>query len=160
MSEFTSEPGGAVRVRFEEHEADVIRNLLSEMHAMLDSGRSGDPVMERLFPRAYTEESDEEAYKELLGSDLEASKKKALDMVAQSIRESGPVDTPLSTEQANEWLAALNDIRLAIGTRLDVSEETMSQELDPDDEKSPAMAVLHWLGWVQESIIDRISRQE
>jgi Domain of unknown function (DUF2017) len=160
VSEFTSEPGYAVRVRLEEHEADVIRNLVTEMRAMLESGRAGDPVMERLFPRAYTQESDEQAYKELLGSDLESSKKEALDTLAQSIGESGSVDSPLSAEQAGEWLAALNDIRLAIGTRLDVSEETMSQELDPEDEKSPAMAVLHWLGWVQESIIDRISRQE
>jgi hypothetical protein len=160
MSEFTNEPGCAVRVRLDEQEADVMRTLVSEMEEMLDAGRPADPVMERLFPRAYTKQSDEEAYQELVGSDLEGSKKRALKTLGQDLGTKGAVDSPLSQEQADKWLTALTDMRLAIGTRLDVTEETMGQELDPNDEKSPTMAVLHWLGWVQESIIERISRQE
>jgi hypothetical protein len=160
MSEFISEPGSAVRVQLEEHEAGVMRSLVTEMRTMLDSPAPTDPVMERLFPRAYTTDSDEASYKELVFSDLETSKKNALDTLDRGLGQSGPVDLGLSNEEANEWLTALTDMRLAIGTRLDVTEEKMSAELEPDDPNAPAMAVMHWLGWVQESIIERISRQE
>jgi hypothetical protein len=160
MSEFISEPGSAVRVLLEEQEADVIRNLLTEMNALLDTGRAGDPVIERLFPRAYTGESDEHNYREMVGSDLERGKKSALERLAERIGDDGPVDLPLSREEADDWLTALTDIRLAIGTRMDVTEEMMGEELDPEDPKAPSLAVLHWLGWVQESIIERLSRTE
>ena len=36
----------------------------------------------------------------------------------------------LTPEQADAWLAALNDVRLALGTALDVSED-MPEELPP-----------------------------
>jgi hypothetical protein len=160
VGEFISEPGSAVRVRLEEHEADVVRNLLLEMGTMLDTGTHNDPVLERLFPHAYTTESDENSYREMVGSDLERAKKRALARMGENIGERGSVDVPLSREEADDWLTALTDIRLAIGTRLDVDEEMMGEELDPEDAKAPALAVLHWLGWVQESLIERLSRDE
>jgi len=160
VAEFTSDPGCAVRVRLEEHEAAVLRNLLSEMEALLSSGGPGDPVLERIFPRAYTNESEEKAYRDLTGTELENSKRNALNVLGQGIGDAGAVDLPLSNEEADDWLTALTDLRLAIGTRLDVTEESMSRELDPDDEKSPAMAVLHWLGWMQESMLEIIAGQE
>jgi hypothetical protein len=160
VSEFLSEPGSAVRVRLEEQEADIIRSLLSEMTAMLDAGTENDPVLERLFPRAYGTESDENTYREMVGSDLERGKKRALARVGENVGERGSVDVQLSREEADDWLTALTDIRLAIGTRLDVDEEMMSEELNPDDAKAPTLAVLHWLGWIQESMIERISKEE
>ena len=43
----------------------------------------------------------------------------------------------LTPEQADAWLAALNDVRLALGTALDVSED-MPDELPPDDPRAAA----------------------
>jgi hypothetical protein len=160
VSEFTSEPGSAIRLRFEENEADVIRNLVLEMNEMLEAGAPTDPVVERLFPRAYEEETDESSYRQMIGSDLERSKKKALDRLADGLGKEGPMDLSLSHDEAEDWLTALTDIRLAIGTRIDVTEDIMSDELDPNDPKAPALAVLHWLGWVQESMIERLQPEE
>jgi hypothetical protein len=160
LSEFINEPGCAVRVRLDENEAEMLRNLLVEMGTMLGGGMPTDPVMERLFPRAYEGDEDQEAYRELIGAELASAKKKALRSLRDGIGESGEVDVPLSQQQADDWLAAINDIRLAIGVRLNVDEEKMSGELDPDDRQTPVMALLHWLGWVQESILDAISRSQ
>ena len=46
--------------------------------------------------------------------------------------------------------AALNDVRLALGTVLDVTEDT-PDELPADDPRAPHLAVYHWLTWVQDS---------
>jgi hypothetical protein len=63
----------------------------------------------------------------------------------------------LDEEEVDRLLALLTDIRLAIGTRLDVTEERMAAELDRDDPDAAALSVLHWLGWLQESVIAAIT---
>jgi Domain of unknown function (DUF2017) len=62
----------------------------------------------------------------------------------------------LSDEQAQAWLTALNDVRLALGTVLEVTED-MPDELPPDDPRAPHLAVYHWLTWVQESLIQALA---
>ena len=56
---------------------------------------------------------------------------------------------------ANDWLGAMNDIRLALGVRLKV-EQNSHEELEllaPDDPMRGVYAVYSWLGWLQESLI-------
>ena len=47
----------------------------------------------------------------------------------------------------------LTDLRLAIGARLEVTEELMSADVGPEDERAPALVTLHWLGWLQEMLL-------
>jgi len=54
----------------------------------------------------------------------------------------------LDRDEADGWLGWLNDIRLVLGTRLDVTED--SHEDDPQDQLT---AVYSWLGWLQESLL-------
>lgn len=156
MPNFIVEPGSAVRVQLETQEAALLRNLLDEMHLLLGARQTGDPVVERLFPRAYEMEEDESTYREMVGSDLEGAKKNALGTVEEIVGKKGEVDAPLSREQAEDWLIALTDLRLAVGTRVGVTEETMAAEIDPDQANASALAVLHWLGWMQESIVEAL----
>jgi hypothetical protein len=62
----------------------------------------------------------------------------------------------VSLEQADAWLSALNDVRLALGTTLGVSEE-MPDELPDDDPRAPHLGVYHWLTWMQESLVAALS---
>ena len=65
--------------------------------------------------------------------------------------------TSLSADShAAAWLSALNDVRLALGTALDVTED-MPDELPADDPREPHLNVYHWLTWVQESLIQAVS---
>jgi hypothetical protein len=58
----------------------------------------------------------------------------------------------VSVEQAEAWLSALNDVRLALGTTLGVTED-MPDELPDDDPRAPHLGVYHWLTWMQESLV-------
>jgi hypothetical protein len=62
----------------------------------------------------------------------------------------------LNPEQAEAWLAALNDVRLALGTALDVTED-MPDELPDDDPRADHLPVYHWLTVVQEELILAVS---
>ena len=54
-------------------------------------------------------------------------------------------------------MRALNDLRLVLGTRLDVQEDTFLEELPPDDPRAPALAVYGYLSWTQEQLIAALS---
>jgi hypothetical protein len=39
-----------------------------------------------------------------------------------------------------------------------VDEESMSHDVDPDAPDAVAMSVLHWLGFLQESLLEHVSQ--
>jgi hypothetical protein len=141
----------------EEHEAGLLRQLVDETRRLLEADvPREDPVVARLFPAAYEDPADARAYEEMVGGELRSAKLEALNRVGESLGPSGDATVELPADLAGAWLAWLTDVRLAVGTRLGVTEETMGADIDPRSPDAPAWEVLHWLGWVQESIIERL----
>lgn len=62
----------------------------------------------------------------------------------------------LTPEQADAWLTALNDVRLALGTALGIENDTPDQ-LDLDDPRAPHLDVYHWLTWMQDSLLQALA---
>jgi hypothetical protein len=142
---------GGVELRLSRDERSLLGGLVAELRALLD-GAPGDPSLRRLFPPAYDEAEDERAYRDLMGGELLDGRRAALDVVAQTVdREQ------LDAEEADAWLRALNDLRLVLGTRLDVQEDTFAEELRRDDPRAPALAVYGYLSWMQEELIGALS---
>jgi hypothetical protein len=142
---------GEVRLRLSRDERALLAGLVAELRALLD-GAPGDPSLRRLSPPAYEEADDERAYRELMGSELLDGRRAALDLVAETVDRKS-----LSAEQADAWLRALNDLRLVLGTRLDVREDTFAQEPDLGDPHGHALAVYAYLSWMQEQLIEALS---
>ena len=143
---------GAVELRLSRDERSLLAGVVAELRALLD-GAPGDPSLRRLFPPAYDEAEDERAYRDLMGGELLDGRRAALDVVAQTVEHER-----LTPEEADAWLRALNDLRLVLGTRLDVQEDTFAEELRRDDPRAPALAVYGYLSWMQEQLIEALSR--
>jgi hypothetical protein len=62
----------------------------------------------------------------------------------------------LTPEQADQWLTALTDVRLALGTVLGIDAET-PDHLEPDDPRGPHLDVYHWLTWMQDSLLQALA---
>ena len=113
-----------------------------------------DPALARLLPDAYGDDaaaaSDFRRYTE---ADLRAGKRAAASAALAQLQPllDGGGKLLLERDEADAWLSWLNDIRLVLGTRLDVSEDL--HELDPDDPRAPVFDVYSWLGWLQESLL-------
>jgi hypothetical protein len=149
-------PDGATLV-LDEVETQLLRRLTAEMRALLTGSRvANGPVLDRLFPDAYEEPEDEAAYRELVGDELTREKLRALDVVSVALSD-GPTEVTITGDEFSTWLACITDIRLAIGVRLDVDEELMGAEIDPKDPDAQALTVLHWLGWLQESLLRSVA---
>ena len=146
-------------LHLEAHECDLLRQLLSEMKTLLQADLPrADEVTKRLFPDAFDDERESENFRELVGDELRTMKLAAVNALADQISTDAPAQIALTADAVPTLLAVLTDLRLAIGTRLGVTEETMTTEPDPSDPDGPALSVLHWLGWVQESVLAAISR--
>jgi hypothetical protein len=150
---FSIRDASTIAARLEPEERALLRRLVAEMRGLLLEGDEADAALGRLFPAAHEDPEEERAYSELVGDELRRGKLRALDRLDETLARDDR-DTTLSAEDADAWLTALNDMRLALGTRLDVDEATMSAPLDDDDPDAPALAVLHWLGWMQESMLE------
>ena len=146
-----------LHLQLDEQEAGILRELLKEMRILLEADiPAGDDVLSRLFPRAHEDDDEQRAYEELVGEQLRTAKLDALRSVDGKLGSTGAVDAVLSIEEADDWLRLTNDVRLAIGTRLDVDEAKMERPYDPSDPEAPALSVLHWLGWLQGSMLEEL----
>ncbi|MGS2588219.1 DUF2017 domain-containing protein [Streptomyces hebeiensis] len=148
---------------------------LAALFAEGPSEPPSDPALARLFPDAYgdpdaPDEDDEELrgysaeFRRFTENDLRGRKRedglamvRTLDSLS-TVGEGGAV-LKLTPEDCLHWLGALNDLRLTIGTRLDVSDEDEGGELyrlpDSDPRKPMVMAYL-WLGALQETLVETL----
>ncbi|WP_411156135.1 oxidative stress transcriptional regulator AosR [Nocardia cyriacigeorgica] len=62
----------------------------------------------------------------------------------------------ITPEQADAWLTALTDVRLALGAVLGIDADTPEQ-FDPDDPRAPHLDVYHWLTWMQDSLLQALA---
>ena len=161
-------------VVLEAGEAAVLTRLCEELATLFDRDGGGDgasdperpdPVLERLFPRAYldpTEEESEAEWQRFVHDDLVDGRRQALETVertlAGALMRRGRLELTLDEEQAQAWLAVINDARLALGTRLEVTEDMDLSRLDPDDPDTAPYAVYWWLGVLEERLIDVLPR--
>jgi len=142
---------GGVRIRLPAVERELLLQLRAELLSMLEDAPD-DPSLTRLFPRAYDDDRYESEYRRLTRDELDVGRRGALDVLeATAAREQ------LTADEAEAWLRALNDLRLALGTRLDVSEETFAEGLDLADPRAPELAVYGYLSWLQEALVEALS---
>ena len=138
-----------MRVNLEVHERLLIGNLLDELEGLLDD--PDDPELRRLFPPAYSEPTDDEQYRSLVRDQLVSGRSNALATVRATLSS----DT-LDADQADQWLRALNDMRLVLGTRWDVTEQLDYGELDLNEPRGRELAVYGYLSWLQEQLVEAL----
>jgi hypothetical protein len=153
--------GDRVRVRLGNDEVAILRGLPDQLRTVLGEGE-GEPVNRRLFPPAYLDVADIEhdtEYHRLMHDDLVKEKLANLDLVTDSLaRGSASVrrwTVELTDEEAAAWLGVLNDLRLALGVRLDITED-FDGDVDDTDPRAPAFRLLSYLGWLEEQLLDAL----
>ena len=155
MAELEMRDDGSLSLELEEHEATILEQLLDEMRRLVeDKIDRSDPAVDRMFPTAYQDPDDEASYRDLVEETLRKEKLEAIEAARDDLR--AAPDITLPREEVDRWLALLTDLRLAIAARLDIDEEKMSAEVDPGDREAVPLSVLHWLGWVQGTMLEKI----
>jgi len=142
-------PAGRYRLHLPETERAVVQDLAGQLREELVV-TTDDPVVRRLFPTAYNDDPERDReYQQLVRDELLERRLAALATVEETLERD-----ELSEEELSGWLTALNDLRLVLGTRLDVSEEPLA--LDLDDPDAPIHAVYEYLGFLLSEVVDAL----
>lgn len=151
--------GSGIALMLERDEAVVVVSLLDDMIEFLSFDNPDDAIEKRLFPNAYDDDAEAEKFTEMVGDELRSTKIRNLELMRTGIDHSGG-RTILTADDAETWLRGLSDLRLALGTRLEVTEEKMARIPEEDDPEAPALGLLHWLAWLQEMMIEALTQRE
>lgn len=148
--------GNDVVARLDRDEAGIVGLLLDQLEQLLSADDLGDdPVVARLLPEGHRGDPDIAAeFRELTEASLRSDKADDLATVRASLPDGGG-EVRLDPEQAAAWLRTSNDLRLALGVRLDVTEDTEPPD-DLVDEQDQQLALYYWLTALQGSLVDAL----
>ena len=194
MKPFKRRRRGGLLATFEPGEAHVIASLTSQVVELLrdrngeqasdpdplagELGLSGgpslppdDPVLQRLLPDAYRDDSEEAAeFRRFTERSLTSAKVANAEAVLASLREAGldetkvddddvedqkPLEVELDAAAVQAWLRTLTDIRLSLAVRLGIEsdEDTMLLHQSEDEAVTAMTELYDWLGYVQETLV-------
>jgi hypothetical protein len=140
---------GGFLIDLSDEERTMLRSLPGQLRDLLDTD---DPAIARLFPPAYSDDpAREDEYRRLMKDELLSRRLEALAL----LEETAGADR-LTEEQLLVWMRVINDLRLVVGTILDVAEDDDPDTIDRDDPQAP-MRVLYWyLSALLQSIIEAL----
>jgi hypothetical protein len=152
---------GSVRVRLAAPEADTLASLLTDLIAALRPGGldPDDPVHRRLYPDGYRDNAEAaEAFRSLTESTLRDERLERAEQCLAGLAAAGrtakhKLDVTLDPDVAERWLRVLNDMRLAIGTRIGITDDEPNLEFDPSAPESMPYALYAYLTGVQDALV-------
>lgn len=139
---------GGITLALPVEERALLREIAEELGSLLDESPE-DPSLRRLFPAAHADEQLERDYQELTRSQLQSGREHSI----KTLRDTADRER-ITTEEADAWLRALNDARLVLGTRLDITEDFDWDAYDATDPQAPELALYAYLSWIQEQLVE------
>jgi hypothetical protein len=170
---FKSGLGGKITLKLDDAEQGVLFQLFEQMAELLNDSESessadplakmlnmsgstqisDDPALARLFPDGYTDDEHASAdFRRFTEQDLRATKIAALATVRENLNDWTGKST-VSAQQAQDWLKALNDLRLVLGTRLEITDE-VETDFEADE---PGIHLYNYLTYLQGTLIDSLT---
>ena len=139
---------GTYAVDLDPEVRQMVGSFIEQLRELLGTDSA---LLARLFPPPYGDDAERnQGYAALAGAELMERRMAALDVVRDSIDAA-----ILDEEQLMAWMRAINDIRLVMGTMLDVDEFGMPGDVSPDD--AATYSVYEYFGAMLELIVAALS---
>ncbi len=144
---------GEFLIRLTTSEREALRDVPGMLRDLLRGGDPAtDPAMQRLFPPAYVDDPERSAeFAHMVNDDLLAQRLATVDTMERTIEADR-----LSQDELTAWLATINDVRLMLGVRLEVTEASTPLDFAEDDERAGSYAVYVFLSWLEEDVVSAL----
>jgi len=144
-------------------EAGLLSSLIRSLDELVASPADADrAVWDRLFPDAYPDDLQAQTeFAALTAPGLADERRERLrrcyeELTAEAGLQGGAIDLT-AAEDADRWLRVLNDLRLALGTRIGVTADPQPvTDPDPEDPEGQALVVYRYLTEVQDVIVAHV----
>ncbi len=114
---------------------------------------SSDPAMARLYPPAYSDDPIRNLeFERMASDDLTAGRLQGIERMEATIDAER-----VSEDDISAWLGVCNDLRLVLGTRLEITEETTERDFPTDDPRAGTFALYGYLTWLVDAIVGALS---
>jgi Domain of unknown function (DUF2017) len=176
-SGFKRAKSGVVAMTLDEVDGRILRHILGEMLELLGpeelvgddplaaavgigthTSPPEDSALARLFPDGYTDDPEASAdFRRYTEPGLREAKRAAARTALATLDQSG-AKRVLSAEESEAWLRALNDTRLVLGERLEITEDwdELVDGLADEDPRLPLFYVYDRLTYLQEMLIQSL----
>ena len=157
MASLFEKKGDRFSVRLGKRERQILVDLCQQSRALLETeDPSSDPAMARLFPAAYQDDPLRNLeYETSLGGAPRTGKLQALDTVARTANAH-----ELSEEELLTWIGVVNDLRLVLGTRIELAEEYTDEDYPEDDPRHDGYQVFLFLNEVLYDMLIEVGAPE
>jgi hypothetical protein len=142
-----------------EVEVALLAGLLGELDLHAADPPAGDPVTDRLYVAGYADPDAAADFRELTAPALQSERRERYRLCRAELPvDGGGGELTIDEDASQRWLIVLNDMRLALGTRLGVTAEGFADDPDgPSTEQThAAQAAYHWLTAVQDGLITSV----
>ena len=147
---------GDFTVKIPAAERRILQALPDQLRELLVHGDATDPAMRRLFPPATLDDREINAeFERLMRDELLGERLNSLDTMERTLEAER-----LTEDELVAWLAAINDLRLVLGVRLAVTEETTAAdfaELSDDDPKVQMYVAYSYLTFLEDHVIEALA---
>jgi hypothetical protein len=132
---------------------DLLGSIAEQMHEVLTGATADDdPAVARLFPQAYPDDPMRTIeFERVAADDLQRDRVARFQVLAETVRARW-----LTEEQLLEWMRAINDARIVLGVRLDVTEEMTPDDVQDDPERADTFRTYVYLSALLEAIVQAL----
>jgi hypothetical protein len=145
---------GGAQLQADPGEASLLARLIEDFADAVEAEEivAGDPVHDRLFPPGYADDADAAAeFRSLTEATLRGERcERARRCVSELGESRGRLQ--LDPGACERWLKVLNDLRLTLGTRLEISEDDYDQ-FDPGAPDADQRSLYLWLTATQDALV-------
>lgn len=142
------QPDGRFALVLDAQNIEALESLLGELDDLLELAPD-DPSLGRLHPTAYSEDPDRDlGYQILAGDELRTKRRATIAAVRSSLDR-----TELTEDELWSWLQALNALRLVVGTRLGIDDDTDHPDVAPEDPDLPLWDVYEFSTQIQYFVV-------
>ena len=137
-------------------EKSTLLSFVDQLSDILAMGPD-DVRLRRLFPTAYHENPDHDAeYQGYMRDELTQSRSASI-VVVKDVLESTDL---ITAAQLHAFMTVLNNLRLVLGTLLDVGEDDFEDDIDENDPAFGQWQLYGYLGWLMEWTISALSGED
>ena len=173
--------GPVIEIDLSDYEATLLSSLVEQYSGLLEADEPGndpedsfarwqaelaaeppdrtDPVLERLFPDAYTDdEAASEEFRRFTHARQRADRLGHAEVVLSALADSGTGERKVQVRlvELDRWLKTLTGVRLSLAVRLGIEDEADAEELEelPEaDPRSYLYRVYEWLAYLLENLL-------